>query len=47
MIKGNKAQSMITVMLLLMILGVIVNLIVSSTITDTRKLLVQKSYERA
>lgn len=47
MIKGNKAQSMITVMLLLMILGVIVTLIVSSTITDTRKLLVQKSYERA
>lgn len=47
MIRNNKAQSMITVMLLIMILGVIVTLIVSSTITDTRKLLVQKSYERA
>lgn len=47
MIRNNKAQSMITVMLLLMILGVIVTLIVSSTLTDTRKLLVQKSYERA
>jgi len=47
MIRNNKAQSMITVMLLLMILGTIVTLIVSSTITDTRKLLVQKSYERA
>lgn len=47
MIKNNKAQSMITVMLLIMVLGIIVTLVVSSTITDTRKLLVQKSYERA
>jgi len=47
MIKNNKAQSMITIMLLIMVLGVVVTLIVSSTITDTRKLLVQKSYERA
>jgi len=47
MIKNNKAQSMITVMLLIMVLGVVVTLIVSSTLTDTRKLLVQKSYERA
>jgi len=47
MIRNNKAQSMITIMLLLMILGVVVTLIVSSTLTDTRKLLVQKSYERA
>jgi len=46
-IKNNKGQSLISVMLFVMVLGIIVTLIIASSITDTKRLISQKSYERA
>ncbi|MEI6462175.1 MAG: hypothetical protein WCO33_00715 [bacterium] len=46
-IVNNKAQSLVSIMLFVMVLGIIVTLIIASSITDTKRLVSQKSYERA
>lgn len=44
--RNNKAQSLISVMLFIVVISIIVTLIIASSISDTKRLIAEKSYQK-